>query len=76
MKKITCKAMGGSCDAVIKGETAEEMMKNGKQHVHDSADAGDKNHQAMIVKMKAMSDEDYKKWAADFTSKFDTLEQA
>ena len=26
---MTCKQMGGPCDAKVKGETPDEMMKNG-----------------------------------------------
>jgi hypothetical protein len=33
MKKMTCREMGGSCDAVIEGNTAEEMALNGGIHL-------------------------------------------
>ena len=76
MKKITCQAMGGICDADITGETADELMANGKQHVHDAAEGGDETHKEVAERMKAMSTEDHDKWAEDFTSKFDGLEDA
>ena len=71
MKKTTCKDMGGACDAEILGETAEEMMNNGKQHVHD---AGDDDHKSVMERMEQLSEEDHKKWAEDFTHNFDSLE--
>lgn len=76
MKKIICKAMGGVCDTEITGETADELMANGKQHVHDAADGGDEAHKEVIERMKSMSKEGHDKWAEDFTNKFETLEDA
>lgn len=76
MKKITCKEMGGTCDAEIHGETAEEMMENGKQHVHDAAESGDEAHKEVVERMKQLSEEDHKKWVDEFTQKFDSLEDA
>ena len=76
MKKITCKEMGGDCDAVVTGETAEELMANGKKHVHDLAESGDEVHKGTVKKMEELSEEDRKKWAEDFAGKFDSLEEA
>lgn len=76
MKKMTCSAMGGTCDMEITGETADELMKNGKQHVHDQADAGDEAHKGVVEKMKALSPEEHGKWAEDMKAKFDGLEDA
>ena len=33
MKKTTCKDLRGACDAIILGETPEEMGENSKKHV-------------------------------------------
>ena len=74
MKKTTCKAMGGACDEEIQGETADELMANGKQHVHDAAETGDEDHKSVIQKMEQMSEEDRKKWAEELTNNFDALE--
>ena len=76
MKKTTCKDMGGTCDEEIQGETAEELMANGKKHVHDAADADDQDHKGVVERMTQLSEEDRKKWADDFTAKFDGLEDA
>jgi predicted small metal-binding protein len=38
MKTINCREAGFECDYVVKGETEEEVMKNGEEHakkVHD-----------------------------------------
>lgn len=76
MKKTTCSAMGGVCDAEITGETADELMANGKQHVNDAAEGGDEDHKTVVERMKALSKEDHDKWADDFTKNFDNLEDA
>jgi len=76
MKKTTCQAMGGSCEAEITGETADELMANGKQHVHDQAEGGDEAHKGVVEKMKALSTEEHDKWAKEFTDNFDSLEDA
>ena len=33
VKKISCREAGFDCDYVVKGETEEEVMKNGTEHV-------------------------------------------
>jgi len=76
MKKITCREMGGDCDAVVTGETADELMANGKKHVHDLAESGDEAHKGVVKKMEELSEEDRKKWAEDLAGKFDSLEEA
>ena len=73
MKKMTCRQMGGACDTEITGATADELHENGKKHVHEAQDEG---HKAIVEKMKAMSDEDYKAWKTDFDSKFEALPEA
>ena len=73
---MTCKTMGGSCDAEITGATAEELMGNGKQHVHDLADSGDADHLAIVEKMKALPPEEHEKWKENMVSGFDNLPDA
>jgi predicted small metal-binding protein len=65
MKQMTCKQMGGPCDAVITGNTAEEMVKNGGEHVMAA------NHTDIAEQMKNMTPEQNAKWMADFTTKFE-----
>ena len=45
-------------------------------HVHDLAESGDDAHKGIIKRMEELSEEDHKKWADDFASKFDSLEDA
>jgi len=57
MKKMTCKDMGGSCDAEMTAETADEMMKKGGDHVNEMAAAGDPAHIELKTQMDgAMTD--------------------
>ncbi len=32
MKTVSCREAGFDCDQVVKGETEEEVMKNGAEH--------------------------------------------
>lgn len=65
---MTCREMGGRCDAEIQAETAEEMMEKGKQHVHE---AGDEAHQELINEMKNSSQEDMAAWEKNFREKYE-----
>ena len=51
MKKMTCRQMGGMCDAELTGATPEEMMKNGKAHLVAV-------HPEMAASVDAMSETD------------------
>lgn len=68
MKQITCPAMGGptTCTAVLKGNTAEEMVADGMKHVTEV-------HPEMAADIAKMTPEDTAKWMAEFHPKFDAL---
>lgn len=72
MKTMTCKQMGGPCDAPIQGETAEEMLNNCREHVHSMDDEG---HKKVVVQMEEIqkNPEEAKKWNDEFISKFNEL---
>lgn len=70
---MTCREMGGTYDAEIQGETAEEMMENGKNHVHGQMDEG---HQNIVKQMEASSPEEMEAWKKDFAGKFESAEEA
>ncbi len=36
MKTLTCRELGGPCDAEISGETPDEMVENCKKHVWET----------------------------------------
>ena len=68
MKQMTCAQMGGpaTCTTVITGSTAEEMVKNGMDHINS-------DHPDMAEDIKKMTPEETSAWMADFQVKFDAL---
>ena len=52
MKSMTCRQMGGPCDATFTG-TAEEIMHQGGDHVNAEAAKGDAGH---VAAKKMMDD--------------------
>ncbi len=65
MKQMTCAAVGGpaDCTHVFTGNTAEEMIKNGMEHVAQA-------HPEMMADIKKMTPEETSKWMAEFQPKF------
>lgn len=74
MKEMTCKEMGGSCDAVIRGETAEEMALNGGKHLTEMSekDPGHKRDKEVMDESQN-NPQHIEKWMAEFEAKFDAL---
>ena len=72
MKTMTCKQMGGPCDAQIQGETADEMMVNGAMHLQTANDEAHKPALAMMEEMQNKPEE-AQKWNEDFAKKFAEL---
>lgn len=72
MKTMTCRQLHGPCDALIHGETAEEMMANSQKHGMEMAAKGDAVHIEVMEKMKdGMNDpEAVKKFMDNFHSDF------
>lgn len=68
MKKFTCREMGGTCDAEISGETVEEVMQKGHEHV---GGADDDEHNKLKEDMKSQGDEGMKQWEEGFRKKWD-----
>jgi Trk K+ transport system NAD-binding subunit len=66
MKQMTCAQMGGpaTCSTIISGNTAEEMVKNGMDHIIQT-------HPEMAADVKNMTPEATAAWMADFQKKFD-----
>ena len=52
MKTMTCKQLGGPCDLVLRGETADEIIKAQDKHLKDAVAAGDKAHESAAQDMK------------------------
>ena len=64
MKTMTCREMGGPCDAKLSADTPKEMIEKGMEHVK-------KSHPEMIKDMDKMSKEEGKKWNDTFMKKCD-----
>ncbi len=74
MKKSTCNYLGGACDLVLTGETAEEMGENSRTHVMEMVQAGDEAHKKAMEDMMSLSSEEQQKWYKDFQESFSSLE--
>lgn len=75
MKTMTCRRMGGPCDTLVQGNTAEEMMKNGAMHINEMAGKGDEAHKKVQVMMEEMqkNPESGKEWNEKFMKDFAAL---
>ena len=74
MKTMTCKQLYGPCDALIHGETAEEMMENSKKHAMEMVAKGDMLHIEAMNAMKKqhmnMDSESVKQFMEKFQKDF------
>ena len=72
MKTITCKQMGGPCDAKFQGNTPDEIMDKGAKHVHEMAANKDEGHVKAEEMMKSAGSnpEEMKKWQEHFTQTY------
>lgn len=52
MKTMTCKQLGGPCDAGFRGETADEVIKAQDKHLKDTVTSGDETHADALRAMK------------------------
>jgi hypothetical protein len=52
MKSMTCKQLGGPCDVVQQGETADEVIKAQDKHLRAVVVQGDGSHQVALSEMK------------------------
>ena len=71
MKKLTCRDLGGPCDAEFTGESFEEIGKKSREHVIEQMQKGDEAHLAAANKMRSATPEQQKVMMADFKKKFD-----
>lgn len=75
MKKLTCKDLGGPCDAEITGSTFEEVGKNSQYHVTNEIKKGDAAHVAAVEKWKNMSAEERKEAMDGLKKAYDDAEE-
>jgi hypothetical protein len=52
MKSMTCQQLGGPCDLVHTGATADDVIKAQDQHLKDAVAAGDATHEDARKAMK------------------------
>ena len=52
MKTMTCRQLGGPCDAAHHGATADVVIKAQDRHLKDAVAAGDATHDQALKTMK------------------------
>jgi len=52
MKTMSCKQMGGPCDAAFQGATADDVIKAEDKHLKEVVANGDESHQSALKMMK------------------------
>jgi predicted small metal-binding protein len=52
VKTMTCRQLGGPCDHVLRGETADELIKAQDEHLKETVAAGDETHHDALQEMK------------------------
>jgi hypothetical protein len=52
VKTMTCKQLGGPCDAAINGNSADEVIKAQDTHLREVVAGGDETHRAALKEMQ------------------------
>lgn len=52
MKRMTCEQLGGPCDFVHQGDTADEIIKSQDAHLKEMVADGDAAHKPARAEMK------------------------
>jgi hypothetical protein len=52
MKTMTCKQMGGPCDASFHGNKADEVIKAQDKHLREMVAGGDETHKTALQDMR------------------------
>ena len=71
MKKLTCRDLGGPCDAEFTGDSIDEIGKKSREHVMEQMQKGDKAHLSAANNMRSATPEQQKAMMAEFKRKFD-----
>jgi ABC-type transporter MlaC component len=71
MKKLTCRDLGGPCDAELVGESFEEIGKKSRDHVMEQMQKGDKAHLSAANNMRTATPEQQQAMMAEFKKKFE-----
>lgn len=70
MKKLTCRDLGGPCDAELIGNSFKGIGKNSYDHVMEQINNGDEAHKASAEKMKNASPEEQKSMMAEYEKRY------
>ncbi len=49
---MTCRQLGGPCDAAHQGETADDVIKAQDRHLREMVAGGDTSHETVLTEMK------------------------
>ena len=71
MKRLTCRDLGGPCDAEFTAGSFEEIGKISREHVMEQMQVGDQAHLSAADKMRTATPEEQKGMMAEFKRKFD-----
>jgi len=52
MKSMTCKQLGGPCDFLLHGSTADEVIKAQDSHLKEMVAGGDETHKSALKEME------------------------
>lgn len=52
MKTMTCRQMGGPCDAPFQGDKADEVIKAQDKHLKEAVARGDETHRSALTSMQ------------------------
>jgi predicted small metal-binding protein len=52
MKTMTCSQLGGPCELLLHGDTADEVIKAQDNHLKEMVANGDKAHESALKAMK------------------------
>ena len=53
MKTMTCRQMGGPCDAPFDGNSADEVIKAEDKHLKEMVASGDESHKDALKSMQS-----------------------
>ena len=52
MKTMSCRQLGGACDLALRGENADDVIKQQDKHLREAVEAGDSAHEPALDDMK------------------------
>ena len=70
MKKLTCRDLGGPCDAELTGDSFQEIGKKSYDHVMEQINAGDEAHKSAADTMRNASPEEQRAMMAEYEERF------